>query len=148
MDFKLDYSKMIILDAEDLAEGGIQAAYKDLLPELLKYVKEADEITEVLENKGSSYTVHHRDRTYAIYAPENEDASWPNATYALFSIVNAQLIGSPYRFYAINGGNELGGMFLTSEQYERARRSLERKSDWPYLPTDQPPLYGTAELDC
>ena len=86
-------------------------------------------------------------RTPSIYAPENEDASWPNATYALFSIVNAQLTGSPYRFYAINGGNDLGGMFLTSEQYEGAKRSLERKSDWPYLPSDQPPLYGTAELD-
>jgi hypothetical protein len=142
MDFELDYSKMIILDAEDLAEGGIQAAYKDLLPELLKYVKEADEITEALDNNAPSYSVHHHGRTYAIYAPENEDDSWGNATYALFSIVNAQLAGSLYRFYAINGGNDLGGMFLTSEQYEGAKRSLERKSDWPYLPSDQPPLYG------
>src|SRR5215813_5996895 len=140
MDFKLDYSKMIILDAEDLAEGGIQAAYKDLLPELLKYVKEADEITEVLDNKGSSYTVRHHDRTYSIYASEFDDASWANATYALFSIVNAQLAGSPYRFYAIYGGNDLGGIFLTSEQYEQARRTLERKDDWPYLPSDRAAL--------
>jgi hypothetical protein len=41
MGFELDYSKMIILDAEDLAEGGIQAAYKELLPALLEYVKDA-----------------------------------------------------------------------------------------------------------
>src|SRR5215470_109670 len=135
MQSELDYSKMIILDAEDLAEGGIQAAYKDLLSELLKYVNEADEITEVLDDKAPSYSVHHHDRTYAIFAPENEDDSWGNATYALFSIVNAQLAGSPYRFYAINGGNDLGEMFLTLEQYESAKRSIERKSDWPYLPT-------------
>jgi hypothetical protein len=73
---------------------------------------------------------------------KNEDESWGKATYALFSIVNAQLAGSPYRFYAINGGNDLGGMFLTLEEYEAAKRSLKRKSDWPYLPTDEPPDYG------
>jgi hypothetical protein len=143
MEFSLDYSKMVFLDAEELAEGGIQAAYKDLLPELLKYVQEADEITEVLEDEAPSYSVHHQDREYVIYGPETEvDESWDNATYALFSIVNAQLAGSPCRFYAINGGNELGGMFLTSEQYESAMRSIERKSDWPYFPSDQPPAYG------
>jgi hypothetical protein len=143
MEFKLDYSKIVLLDAEDLAEGGIQAVYKDLLPELLKYVQEADEITEVLDDKAPSYSVHHRDHEYVIYGPENEyDESWDNATYALFSIVNTQLTGSPYRFYAINGGNDLGGMFLTSEQYESAKRSIERESDWPYFPSDQPPAYG------
>jgi hypothetical protein len=83
MEFKLDYSKMIILDAEELAEGGIQAAYKDLLPELLKYIKEADEITEVLDDDAPSYSVHHRDHQYIIYEPENKDKSWENATYAL-----------------------------------------------------------------
>jgi hypothetical protein len=46
-----------------------------------------------------------------------------NATYALFSIVNTQLAGSPCRFYAINGGNELGGMFLTPEQCEAAKKT-------------------------
>ncbi len=136
MEFKLDYSKMVILDAEELAEGGIQAAYKDLLPELLKYVKEADEITEVLDDDAPSYSVHHRDHKYIIYKPENKDKSWENATYALFSIMNTQLVGGPYRFDAINGGNDVGGMFLTSEQYESAKRSIERKSDWPYLPSD------------
>ena len=67
MDFKLDYTKMIFLDAEDLAEGGIQAAYKNLLPELLK---EADEINEVLDDKAPSYSVRHRDHEYVIYGPE------------------------------------------------------------------------------
>jgi len=145
LDFELDYSKMIILDAEDLAEGGIQAAYDDLLPELLKYLKEADEISEVLDNSRPSYSVRHRDHEYAIYGPGIKDDgghSWGLATYALFSIVNAQLAGSPYRFYAINGGNELGGMFLTSEEFEAAKRSLEQRSDWPYLPSTEPPEYG------
>src|SRR5215470_11808424 len=99
MQSELDYSKMIILDAEDLAEGGIQAAYENLLPELLQYVQEADEIGEILDNDTPSYSVRHRGQEYAIYGPGVDDgpgASWGNATYALFSIVNAQLGGSPY----------------------------------------------------
>jgi hypothetical protein len=34
----LDYDKMILLDAEDLAEAGILEAYEELLPELQNYV--------------------------------------------------------------------------------------------------------------
>lgn len=87
-----------------------------------------------MDNEAPSYSVHHRDHEYVIYGPENEeDESWDNATYAFFSIVNTQLATGPYRFYAINGGNDLGGVFLTSEQYESAKRSIERKSDRPYL---------------
>jgi hypothetical protein len=70
MDFKLDYSKMIHLDAEDLAEGGIQRAYRDLVPLLLKYVKEADEVTE--DNiEAPGYSVHHRDHQYTICGPDS-----------------------------------------------------------------------------
>jgi hypothetical protein len=59
-----------------------------------------------LDDKAPSYSVHHRDHEYIIYGPEKEDESWGNATYALFSIMNTPLAGSPYRFYAI----DLGGM--------------------------------------
>ena len=34
MAFELDYDKLILLDAEDLAEGGIKQAYLNLLPQL------------------------------------------------------------------------------------------------------------------
>lgn len=142
MDFELE---MIMLDSEGLAEGGIQAAYKKLLPELRKYVKEPDEITEVLDIEAPSYSVRHRDHEYVIYGPEVDDdggRSWGNATYAFFSIVNTQLAGSPYRFYAINGGNDLGGIFLTPEECEAAKKTLEHKYDWPYLPTAEYPAYG------
>jgi hypothetical protein len=49
---------------------------------------------------------------------------------------------APYRFFAINGGNDLGGMFLTPAQAEAAKQSLPRKQDWPYLPTASKPWYG------
>lgn len=80
-----------------------------------------------------------------VYAPELDDSegrSWGRATWTLFAIVNSQLENSSVRLYAINGGNDLGGMFLTASQAGRAKASLKNKTDWPYLPTDRHPWYG------
>jgi hypothetical protein len=145
MDVEFDYSKMIHLDAESLAEQGILDAYQNLLPTLRMYVKTVDDITEIMDPDAPRYAVRHRDVEYVIHGPEIEDEggrSWGNATYALFSIVNAQLSGMPCRFYAINGGNDLAGMFLTPEQWDAAKRTLEARSDWPYLPTADYPFFG------
>jgi hypothetical protein len=79
---------------------------------------------------------------YSPELPEGEGQSWGRATHALFAIVNNQLAKSEYGFYAINGGNDLGGMFLTPSECEEARQPLPRKGDWPYLPTDEHPWYG------
>lgn len=145
MDFELDYSEMIHLDAEDLAEQGIRDGYERLLPTLRKYVKEPNDITEIVDPEAPRYVVRHRDVEYVIYGPEIEDEggrSWGDAMYALFAIVNAQLSNSPYRFYAFYGGNDLAGMFLTSEQCDAAKKTLEDKGHWPYLPTADYPYYG------
>ena len=141
--FKLDYDQVIPLDAEDLAEGGISRAYKSLLPKLSQYVSQPAEIEEVIDDKQPSYAVRYRDREYRIYSPEGQqDESWGRAAYALFSIVNDQLEGSSYHLYAIGGGNDLGGIFLTLSECEAARKSLPRKMDWPYLPTLDDSWYG------
>jgi hypothetical protein len=82
---------------------------------------------------------------YLIYSPEvpnDEGQSFGRAAYAFFKIVNDQLTKSEYRLYAINGGNELGGMFLTQSECETARRSLPGKGNWPYLPTLDHPWYA------
>jgi hypothetical protein len=68
--------------------------------------------------------------------------SWCRATVALFAIVNNQLKNSSHRFYAINGGNDLYGMFLTPTQAKESQNSLPNKLDWPYLPIDEEPYYG------
>jgi hypothetical protein len=62
----------------------------------------------------------------------------------LFSIVNNQLAhaGSEYRFFARYGGNDLHGVFLTPAQAESSKKTLTRKTDWPYLPKDERPWYG------
>ena len=145
MPFTLDYDQWIHLDAEDLAETGICEAYERLLPELRKYVPQPEPVEEVIDNDTPRYSVRCEGKEYAIHGPELNEAgvsSWGRATFAFFHIVNEQLAGSEYRFYAINGGNDLGGMFLTPAQARAAHDTLPNRKDWPYLPTDEPPWYG------
>ena len=141
----LDYRKMIILDAEDLAETGIKDAYEKLKPLLRSYVTKPAEIVETFNSDLPSYSVICEGVTYEIYSPtiaKKEGESWGRATAALFTIINAQLKSSPGKFYAINSGNDLGGMFLTQKQALAAKKHLIRKTDWPYLPTMTYPRYG------
>lgn len=143
--FTLDYDQWIHLDAEDLAETGIVEAYERLLPELQKYVSQPARLEEVIDNGTPIYAVRCGGKDYPIYGPELEEEggnNWGRATVAFFAIVNEQLAGTAFRFYAINGGNDLGGMFLTPAEADDARSSLPRPQDWPYLPKDEPPWYG------
>lgn len=99
-------------------------------------------VSERIDSDSPSYAVSRLGVDYPIYAKGDHDESWGRATFALFDIVNRQLAKTPYRFFAINGGNDLGGMFLTPAQAEAAKKSLPRKQDWPYLPSENKPWYG------
>ena len=141
----LEYDKLILLDAEDLAEQGIVAAYEKLLPELRKYADRLSRIEEAINTDLPSYAVHFNGKVYVIYSAGLEGTgaeSWGRATHALFAIVNEQLKETNVRFYAINGGNDLGGIFLAPEQAHAAQAGLARKSDWPYFPDLNGPYYG------
>jgi hypothetical protein len=145
MKFKLNYDELIILDAEDLAETGIKEAYEAIKHRLGQYVAEPAEIEELADPDVPSYTIKCRGVEYPIYSPDLDDeqgGSWARATFAFFKIVNDQLTRLDHRLYAINGGNELSGMFLTKSECEAARRALPHKTDWPYLPTLDDPWYG------
>lgn len=144
---ELDYDELIPLDAEDLAETGIKNAYDELLPQLRKYVSQPARVAEIIDDEAPRYTVIADGEEYLVYSPEQDDSegqAWGRATYILFRIVNLQLSQSTHRFYAFNGGNDLGGMFLTPSDAELAKASLKRKTDWPYLPTLDHPSYGQA----
>ncbi len=146
MSFDLDYDLFIPLDAENLAETGIAEAYVSLIPELRKYLQQPAQIEEEIDNDAPRYSVKCGEREFNIFGPElgvdSGNNSWGRATFAFFTIINHQLASSPYRFYAINGGNDLGGMFLTPEQAASAQKGLTRRSDWPYLPMVEAPWYG------
>lgn len=137
----LNYEEWIHLDAEDLAETGVKKAYEQLLPKLRKYVASPAKVTERIDDDVPSYVVSCLGTDYPIYDKNDQDDSWGRAMFALFDIVNRQLAQTPYRFFAINGGNDLGGMFLTLDQAKAAKKSLARR-DWPYLPVDEAPWYG------
>ena len=141
----LDYDKLIHLDSENLAEQGIGKAYEDLAKHLRAHGVEPAPVEEVIDASGSEYRLRFRGAEFVIYSPSvagSEENSWGLATYAFFSVVNQQLPESGPRFYAIDGGNDLGGMFLTAEEVSRARATLKRREDWPYLPTNEGPWFG------
>ena len=144
MAFTLNYDNMLFLDAEDLAEAGIKKAYDSLARDLARYISPPAEVWEIVDNDAPSYVVRCGDQEYLIYSSEvsnDEGQSWGRAAYAFFKIVNDQLTKSEHRLYAINGGKELGAMFLTQSECETERRSLPGKGNWPYLPTLDP-WYG------
>lgn len=144
--FKLDYDAVVHLDAEDLAEQGIRDAYAKLQGELRRYGVKPEPVVEELDRAEGRYVVRCGAEVFVVYDDDVPvDDSWGRATYTLFTIVNHQLSPSPYRFYAVEGGNNLGGVFLTAEQADAARRSLVRKQDWPYIPTLEAPWFGQPQ---
>ena len=145
MAFTLNYDDAIHLDAEALAEGGVAEGYESLLPRLRIFVEHPAMIEEVLDNDAPSYSVRCLGSEFKIYSPELDEKqgnSWGRATAALFSIVNKQLENSGHRLFAINGGNDLFGIFLMPTEATEAQKSLPNKRDWPYLPEDDGQWYG------
>ena len=139
----LDYSQVVHLDAEDLAEQGILSAYEQLLPHLKRYVSSPIEVTEEIDNDAATYSVAAAGNKYEIWerGAKNSDG-WERATVAFFEIVNANLGSSEHRFYALYGSNDLSGLFLTEEEFAAARRAIKKRSDWPWVPVNEPPHYG------
>jgi hypothetical protein len=114
MKFTLDYTKLINLDAEDLAEVGIKNAYQSLLKALRQYVSEPAQVEEIIDNDAPNYVVKCCDQEYVIYSPglpEEEGQNWGRATNAFFKIVNDQL-------------NEIGIPLLRDKWWQRLVRNV------------------------
>jgi hypothetical protein len=141
----LDYDKLIQLDAENLAEQGIADAYQQILPALREHVGHPAELFEILDADLPAYTIQCNGDEYIVYSAEesgSEKESWGRATYFLFLIVNKQLMGTDVQFYAIDGGNNLAGIFLSPEQAMLAQTSIKNRTEWPYIPEMNEPWYG------
>lgn len=142
----LDYGRAIHLDAEELAETGIAEAYGKIRRQLQSYVQSPADLSEIIDPDAPRYSVRVAATNYPIYGPEmpnDEYQSWRIATCVLFKIVNDQLKDTGTQLYALNGGNDLFGIFLTTDEVKAAKRSMPKKpTDWPYLPTADHPWYG------
>ena len=145
MNTPLDYDNLINLDAENLAELGLKEAYIELLPKLKEFVTNPIEIKETIDSDAPAYKISAGENNYVIFDPKvpgSEENSWVLSTYAFFDIVNQQLETSEVKLYAINGGNDLGALFLTEAEARQAINELKNPTDWPYLPTLDAPWYG------
>lgn len=142
----LDYGKAIHLDAEELAETGIAEAYGKIRGQLQAYVQVPAELSEIIDPDAPRYSVRAAGTDYPVYGPDmphDEYQSWGIATFVFFKIVNDQLKDTGTQFYALNGGNDLFGIFLTAAEAKAAKRAMPKKpTDWPYLPTADHPWYG------
>jgi hypothetical protein len=139
----LDYDQVVHLDAEDLAEQGIKAAYVDLNSLLQHYAPAPIEVIEDIDSDLGSYAVIAAGKRIEVWGPTLDPKDgWARAAVAFFNIVNTNLGHSSHKFYALYGGNDLSGLFLTSEQYALARQTIKNSSHWPYMPVMEPPNYG------
>jgi len=140
-----NFKNIVMLDAESLAEQGIGEAYKKLLPMLREYVAKPAELEEIVDEALPSYAIRCNGQEHVVYSanePNSERDSWGRAAYFFFSVVNSQLAATGVRFYALYGGNDLGGIFLQPQQVKEAQVALPRKSDWPYIPELSGPWWG------
>jgi hypothetical protein len=137
-----DDDEAVLLDAEELAEEGILEAYQQLHPQLRRYAASEVDIAEEVDADGATYTVFADGKRYDIHGKGVQEDAWILATIAFFDIVNTSLAHASHRFYALYGGNDLAGIFLTDEQFQLARQRIERHADWPWVPVNQAPHYG------
>ena len=136
-----DYD-LVLLDAWELAEGGILEAYEQLHPQLRQHEAAEIEIAEDIDDDNGAYTVFADGTRYDIYGADVKGDAWTLATIAFFEIVNAALAHASHRFYALYAGNDLAGIFLTEDQFRIARERIARRADWPWTPVNRAPDFG------
>ncbi|QDU86274.1 hypothetical protein Pla163_34250 [Planctomycetes bacterium Pla163] len=137
----------IHLDAERLADRGIRRAYRMLGPALRRVGVDPWPLSEGGEAIVGTYSVRCGDRTYEIaglhHASDGLDddaAVRARATWALFDLVNRQLDGTGYRFFAVGAGPDLWGWLMSGEQARAAFDAApEGSRERPYLPNEHPP---------
>jgi hypothetical protein len=135
-------------DAEDLAEGGVAGFLESISP-----VLSALGVSAAVDEDGFSdneYWLRIWGRRWVIYSadelashPEGSNI-WALATVRTFAMVNERLAeaGVRDRLYAVNGGNDLWGIFLTPEQLQAIHDYAGPVRGRPYSPVDERPGPG------
>lgn len=142
----IPYEEVVSLDAERLAEGGMIEVYDEIEPVIVSHGGRPDTLQAHNDAKTDRYSIAHRGITYPVSGGDISVAQgWGNAAAVFFEIVNRQMEGSEYRFYALNHGNDLQGVFLTDKQYAAARAFHRRGADTPFRPTREAPMFGMPD---
>lgn len=129
-------SRIIMLDAEEIAEIGIKQVATEVIEANPNILRKNINIVEKIDPDAPSYSVVFNSKKYPIFSPginEEEGEAWPVATKVLFHIINASRKSTEFKFYAIYGGNDLMGIFLTELEYKEIQKTSDN-SDLPYLP--------------
>lgn len=138
-------------DAEDLAEGGAGPFLTSVSAFLTREGISLPTATDDIFDDG--YTVFVNDMEFEIYnaieleRDENEQPGliWGLSMTRCFNIINQLLeaAGSTERIYAVNGGNDLFGFFLTPHLFELiVRHPQAAPHDGPYKCTENYPRFG------
>jgi hypothetical protein len=142
--------RMFPADAESLAEGGIDEFLREIEPFLGRQGVTINQLEEHIDENG--YTVSLNEVEHVIYNVEELKRDrerlvsiWGLATARGFALVNKLLAdsGSDERLYAVNGGNDLFGIFLSPELRAAVCEHPDATlSDRPYVPNEEHPWYG------
>jgi hypothetical protein len=144
----IDYDEVFHLDAENLAEYGMKQSYDLLIPKLQTLGVKPKPMTEIFSQDDGRYNLYVGGKTYKVWNGEaltKNEFPWPLATAIFFETINDQLSKSEYKFYAINGDNDLHGVFLKKAEFEAAVQFHGVPYDRPYLPNREPPFFGLPQ---
>jgi hypothetical protein len=143
-------------DAEDLTEGGVGDFLRQIEPFLkaqgisLNHVE--DDVSEqgyCVKVNGRRYKLYDTDELHKREREKQLGLLWGLSGARAFAIVNGLLeeAGSEERLYAVNGGNDLFGFFLTAALREAiCRYPGVKPANRPYLHTDEYPWFGQEHL--
>ncbi len=142
-------------DAEHLTEGGVGDFLRRLEPFLKGQGISLNQVEDDVSEEGYSVTVNGG--RYKIYNTDEIQRSerqpgllWGLSSARAFATVNRLLegAGAEERLYAVNGGNDLFGFFLTPVLREAiCRYPTVKPGGKPYLPTEEYPWFG-EEHEC
>lgn len=147
-----DSHRFFTADAEDLAEGGIGRFILEVEPFLAAQGVALPKIEEDFTSTGYTVRVGEAIREIYSHSELERDADgqqlgliWGLSAARGFRIINELLAaaGSPERIYAVNGGNDLFGFFLTPELFDIITNHPDASPQGgPYSPTEEYPWFG------
>ncbi|MBK6962674.1 MAG: hypothetical protein IPH20_01750 [Bacteroidales bacterium] len=135
--FSTEINRYVHIDAEELAEGSFNF-FKNDLTKILK--KRGLEITfSTTGNFEKLHEVMINNRRFNLYDDKNlaDFSFWDIGSRRFFNAINLELEKSKSneRFYLLYGGNDLGAILLTDEQFELIEKINEGNAkEIPYKP--------------